>query len=431
MPQLSLQFMQPLRPLDLREYHRLESIHVQLFEEDFPEQFDYESNRPLSGVPISVQIRELVRQNPTIRSFGINSKACDTWYTGFPHSRDEIDLALERIGDIGPHLRSLRLSGQVRFSPTAQKLWAPSLSNLRSLSLRNTDLGPLFFLSLPERLPQLRKLKIHYERSFISPEFEYEAVKTFLSTLSVTDLTLSGFSVEIIPYVARAYGSRLENFHFYQFGWCNLGSKAPHQSIALENDEYTETFAKSQRWMTSDLEALHSGLTGLRSLGLNLRKHQLIIVRPAPQVENDWHKWQVAKYKVQNVGEAQNTSSSDDIFIKTDVLDRLASCESLRRVHLLLPKDDYKVTDLNTMLTFQYILKTKKGASFEEMMISSPCHNWKISRAADDRALLTACHGGRKTSEEIWDLKAMLVCSRVERHGIGKPPSNFCWPEWE
>jgi hypothetical protein len=148
----------------------------------------------------------------------------------------------------------------------------------------------------------------------------------------------------------------------------------------------------------------------------------------------DWERWQAAqrsnpqaKYKVGDVKVGEDTSPFN-IIVNLNVLDMLANFESLRQFHLLIPDHVGVVSNLNTMLTFQYVLKKKKGAPLERMMISSEWTNWEVSRASDHRVLLTTWCDQKETVEVVWDLEMMAVCSRVERSAFWKPRSEFSWP---
>jgi hypothetical protein len=284
LPRASLEFTQRLRPSDLRAFDSLDSLDVSLFEKSPHEDGFYTAHRPRSDVPMSVQLRELVLQNPSIKDLSIH---LETLADAELRYREESSSALERIGEIGPTLRSLQLYGKLLFSHAAREMWTPSFSNLRSLSLQNTDLTPEFFASIPGPLHRLRKLELHGDRTdswgqVCMFDNDIEAVKSFLSNLCLTHLTLSGFSIELVLYVAKVYGPLLESLHLYQFGKFSLVAGVPPGLVPAGFSQYEFSVARAQKWMPSNLDSVRRSLTGLRSFGLNVEAHHLSIIKPAP-----------------------------------------------------------------------------------------------------------------------------------------------------
>ena len=312
--------------------------------------------------------------------------------------------ALEVLGPTIPDLTSLVLEGDLHFTDKALQTWTKPFSKLRSLYIMGVPLIEEMTKSLQGQMPALQTLKLSaFKNVQEGTTFQGEtgSVNAFLSTLTLSSLSLFGFPPDILMHAIRFSGPSLVHlcFHIREDAMALLMRSGPPLSTLLLS--------------TAHLETINRACSALQTLTLDVTRSSLLTAGKAPQESPPPHL-QPSPITTS----ATPTSPADH-----SLLSALANMPTLQHIRLFLhhnPVDSLQqnnasLTAADVLATYAHLRRHKHSRPLKSLLVCAAQERFEVWESGPERVVTVECCDAMDTRvREAWDVEEWVMRGREE-----------------
>lgn len=312
--------------------------------------------------------------------------------------------ALEVLGPTVPDLKSVVLEGDLHFTDKALKTWTKPFNKLRSLYIMGVPLIEEMTKSLQGQMPALQTLKLsafHDLQERTTFQGDTGSVKAFLSTLTLSSLSLFGFPPDILLHAIHFSGLSLIHlcFHIREDAMALRMRRGPPLSTLLLS--------------TAHLETINSTCPALQSLTLDVTRSSLLTARRHPR-ESPSPDLQPSIIAVS----ATPTSPADH-----SLLFALATMPTLQHIRFFLHIDPVDRTQQNSppltaadvLATYAHLRSHKCARPLKTLLVCAAQESFEVWDSGPDRVVTVECCDGRnRRVRDAWDVDEWVMRGREE-----------------
>ena len=312
--------------------------------------------------------------------------------------------ALEVLGPTIPDLKSLVLEGDLHFTDKALQTWTKPFNKLRSLYIMGVPLIEEMTKSLQGQMSALQTLKLSAFKDVQEKatfQGDTESVKAFLSTLTLSSLSLFGFHPDILLHAIRSRGPSLIHlcFHIREDAMALLMRSGPPLSTLLLS--------------TAHLETINRTCHALQSLTLDVTRSSLLTAGRAPR-ESPSPDLQPSPI----AASATPTSPADH-----SLLLALATMPTLQHIRLFLHNDPVGFLQQNNppliatdvLVTYAHLRRHKRVRPLKSLLVCAGQQSLEVWESGPERVVTVECRDGRnRRVREAWDVDGWVMRRREE-----------------
>ncbi|KAM0805541.1 hypothetical protein BDR22DRAFT_959119 [Usnea florida] len=312
--------------------------------------------------------------------------------------------ALEVLGPTIPDLKSVVLEGDLHFTDKALRIWTKSFNKLRSLYIMGVPLIEEMTKSLQGQMPALQTLKLSAFKDLQEKttfQGDTGSVKAFLSTLTLSSLSLLGFPPDILLHAIRFSCPSLIHLCFH--------IREDAMALCMRSGPPLSTLLLS----TAHLETINCMCPALQSLTLDVTRSNLLTAGRPPRESPspDLRPSPIAAF-------ATPTTPADH-----SLLFALATMPNLQHIRLYLHIDPVDGTLLNNppliaadvLATYAYLRGHKCARPLKSLLVCAAQERFEVWESGPDRVVTVECSDGRNGRvREAWDIDEWVMRGREE-----------------
>ena len=307
--------------------------------------------------------------------------------------------ALEVLGPTIPDIKSVVFEGDLHFTDKALEIWTKPFNKLQSLCIMGVPLIEEMTKSLQGQMPALQTLKlsafkdVHERTTF---QGDTGSVKAFLSTLTLSSLSLFGFPPDILLHAIRSSGPSLIHlcFHIREDAMELLMRSRPPLSTLLLS--------------TAHLETMNCTCPALQSLTLDVTRSSLLTAGRAPGEFPSPDVW------LSPIAASTTPTSPAD----HSLLFALANMPTLQHIRLFLHNDPFDRTPLiaaDVLATYAHLRSYKCARPLKSLLVCDAPGSFEVWESGPERMVtVECCDGSNRRVREAWDIDQWVMRGRKE-----------------